>query len=186
MVDFDAFSGGIDNGSPRSMLGIKVLICYTLASVKVPVGRQNFCEFLQKEGYVNYFASNEALDELIRDGMVAALDFHNVDSVTVTPEGELNAHTLENEIYSSVREGVVKGALKLVARERTERENTVNIEKVENGYEVTFIIRNGDDVLMSLSLGVPDAPQAEQLKEGFLNSSSQLYSDIIERLIGEK
>lgn len=185
MAEFDAFTGGIDNGSPRSMLGIKVLICYALSSLKEPIGRQVFCEFLQKEGYVNYFAATEAIDELVRDGMITACDFHGKSSLSITQAGEQNAHALEDEIYSRIREGVVKGALKLSSRERTERENTADIVKTENGYDVIFKIKNGDEVLMSLSLSVFDIAQAEQLREGFFESPAALYTDIIDRLISE-
>ncbi len=40
--------------------------------------------------------------------------------------------------------------------------------------------------MLSLTLNVTDALQAEQLKEGFLNNPGALYSDIIDRLTGNK
>ena len=55
MVKFDAFAGGIEIGGLRNMLDIKILICYILKSVKVPMKRAQICDTLQKTGLVNYF-----------------------------------------------------------------------------------------------------------------------------------
>ena len=65
MVKFDAFAGGIEIGGLRSMLEIKILICYILESVKTPMTRNQICDVLQKTGLVNFFDANSALDELL-------------------------------------------------------------------------------------------------------------------------
>lgn len=182
MEDNDLFFDGVTRSSPKSVLGVKLLICYALASLDEPIARQSFCAFLQKEGYVNFFTANTVLDELIADGTVVELDYHEKPSLQGTQKGKEIASTLENELYASVREGVVKGCLKLVSRERSERENDVIIEKKDDGYDVTLQIKNADEILLAVTVKVADALQAEQLKEGFLKSPGGLYSDIITRL----
>ena len=60
------------------------------------------------------------------------------------------------------------------------------IEKLEDSVNVTFEIESLGETLLSLTLNVADVLQAEQLKDGFLDDPGALYSDIIDRLIGDK
>ncbi len=76
--------------------------------------------------------------------------------------------------------------MNVVARARSERENNVIITKKDDSCDVTFEIQSNGDVLLSLTLNVADVLQAEQLKDGFLDNPDELYSDIIDRLIGDK
>ncbi len=186
MVEFDAFAGGIEIGGLRSMLEIKILICYILKSVKTPMKRNQICDTLQKTGLVNYFDANSAIDELLENGTIVEDEYVGETHLKVTPLGAQSATALENTLLPGVRDRAVKAALNIVARATSERETNVKIEKVENGCNVTFEILSNDDVLLSLTLNVADDLQAEQLKDGFLDNPSALYTDVIDRLIGLK
>ncbi len=185
MVEYDAFAGGIEFGGLRSMLEIKILICYILDSVKTPMTRNQICDALQKTGLVNYFDANSAIDELLENKAVKEEEYVGEAHLVVTAKGSLSAKELEKQLLPGVRDRAVKTALNIVARARSERENKVEIKKVENGYDVTFEIESNGDKLLSLTLNVSDEWQAEQLKDGFLDDPGALYSDIINRLIGE-
>ncbi len=186
MVKFDAFAGGIEIGGLRNMLEIKILICYVLKSVKTPMTRNQISDSLQKTGLVNYFDANSAIDELIENGTVCEQIYMGEPHLVVTPTGGNSALALENTLLPSVRDKAVKAALNIVARARSERETNVVIENVENGCNVTFEILSSGETMLSLTLNVADVLQAEQLKDGFLDDPGALYSDIIDRLIGEK
>lgn len=186
MVEYNAFAGGIEIGGLRNMLEIKILISYILASVKMPMTREQICESLQKTGFVNYFDANSAIDELIESGTFKVEDYVGEPHLVISEAGSKSAIELENTLLPGLRDKVVKTALNIASRARSERENNVDIKKVENGYDVTFEIESFGDRLLSLTLNVPDILQAEQLKDGFLDDPGALYSDIIDRLIGEK
>lgn len=186
MVEFDAFAGGIEFGGLRSILDIKILICYILKSVKKPMKRSQICDSLQKTGLVNYFDANSAIDELLETGTIVTELYAGENHLVVTPLGASSATELENVLLPGVRDRAVKAALNIVARATSERENVVEIKKLDNSCDVTFIIKSKDDVLLSLTLNVADVLQAEQLKDGFLDDPAALYTDIIDRLIGSK
>lgn len=186
MVEFDAFAGGIEIGGLRNMLEIKILICYILKSVKTPMKRNQICDTLQRTGLVNYFDANSAIDELLENGTIVEEEYVGETHLMVTPLGADSATALENTLLPGVRDRAVKAALNIVARATSERETNVKIEKVENGCNVTFEILSKEDVLLSLTLNVADVLQAEQLKDGFLDDPSALYTDVIDRLIGLK
>ena len=185
MVEFDAFAGGIEFGGLRSMLEIKILICYILKSVNAPMTRNQICDVLQKTGLVNFFDANSAIDELLENKAVKEEEYIGEVHLVITPKGARSADELEKQLLPGVRDRAVKTALNMIARARSERENNVEIKKVENGYDVTFVIESNGDKLLSLTLNVSDEWQAEQLKDGFLDDPGALYSDIINRLIGE-
>ncbi len=186
MVKFDAFAGGIEIGGLRNMLEIKILVCYILASVKTPMKRNQISDALQKTGLVNFFDANSAIDELLEGGILSETEYVGEPHLVVSEKGEKSALELEDTLLPGVRERAVKTALNIVSRARSERENKVNIQKNENGYDVTFKIESRSDTLLSLTLNVTDILQAEQLKDGFLDDPGALYSDVIERLTGEK
>ena len=186
MVEFDAFAGGIDFGGLRSMLDIKILICYVLKSVKTPMKRNQICDSLQKTGLVNYFDTNSAIDELLENGTVCEEIYMDEPHITVTAVGGNSATALENTLLPGVRDKAVKTALNIVARARSERESKVTITKKDDSCDVTFEIQTNGEALLTLTLNVADVLQAEQLKDGFLDDPGALYTDIIDRLIGDK
>lgn len=186
MVGFDAFAGGIEIGGLRSILEIKILICYILKSVKTPMKRNQICDSLQKTGLVNYFDANSAIDELLENGTIVEVEYVGEIHLEVTPLGASSATALENQLLPGVRDRAVKAALNIVARATSERENKVSIERLEDSVNVTFEIESLGQTMLSLTLNVADVLQAEQLKDGFLDDPGALYSDIIDRLIGDK
>lgn len=186
MVEFDAFAGGIEIGGLRNMLDIKILISYILASVKTPMKRNQICDALQKTGLVNFFDANSAIDELLGNQTINEIEYVGEKHLAISEQGQKSAEELENTLLPGMRDYAVKTALNIIARARSERENKVEIKKVENGYDVTFEIESLGERMLSLTLNVSDVLQAEQLKDGFLDDPGALYSDIIDRLIGMK
>lgn len=186
MAKFDAFASGIDYGGLRSMLDIKILVCYILKSVKAPMTRAQICDAMQQTGLANYFDVNSAIDELLQTKAVLEKEYVGEPHLVVSQVGGNSAVELEKNLLPGVRERAVKAALNIVSRARSERENKVTIEKLEDSCNVTFEIESLGETMLSLTLNVADVLQAEQLRDGFLNDPGALYSDIIDRLIGAK
>ena len=186
MVKFDAFAGGIEIGGLRNMLEIKILVCYILTCVKTPMKRNQITDALQQTGLVNYFDTNSAVDELLEGGVLEETEYVGEPHLVVTDKGKNSVLELEDTLLPGVRDKAVKCALNIVSRARSERENKVEIQKNDSGYDVTFKIESRSDTLLSLTLNVADILQAEQIRDGFLDNPGALYSDIIARLTGEK
>lgn len=186
MVDFDAFASDIVYGGLRSMLEIKVLVCYLLDRVKEPMSRKQLCDCVQETGLVNYFDINTAIDELLESGMIYEDMYQGDEALFLAEKGKNNAAVLETTLTNTTRDRSVKAALKLLARARTERETKSEITKTETGYQVAFEIEGFGEKLMGLSLYAADVLQAEQLKEAFLNDAAGLYTTVIDKLTSEK
>ena len=179
----DAFGGGIVIGGLRNMLEIKILICYILSCVGMPITREQVCESLQQTGLVNYFDANTAIDELLDNESVTQELTDSEKYLVISSKGKNSAHELESTLLPGVRDRAVQAAISITKRARYEKENKVHIQKVDNGYDVTFEIENKGVRFFTLTLNLPDSMQANQLREGFLNNPGELYSNVIETLL---
>ncbi|NMP37039.1 MAG: DUF4364 family protein [Clostridiales bacterium] len=183
MTEYDAFSGGIVPGGLRNRSEIRIMICYLLCSVERPMTREQITEAIEGEQLANYFEVNSAISELVGNGAITVTKTSDGEQYTVSDSGKNAAENLETTLPRTVRDKAVAAAVHLLARSSMNRNTEVTEEKLETGgYNVTFILRDGEQELMSLRMYVADALQLEKLKSKFLDSPLMLYSGIIELL----
>ncbi len=178
----DAFSDGVEPGGLYNSNEIKILICYMLMGAGEPMPRQAVMDIIYGNGMANLFEVGAAIDELIHyDNIVESED----GTLSLTDTGIQIANTLSGMIPYALRERSVKSAIQMLTRIRRERENSVKIEKIENGYNVTCIINDYDSPLLSFTLKVADQLQAQMIKEKFLNDPVLLYRAMLSILTGD-
>ena len=164
----DTFDEGIALGGLRSKREIKVLICYLFASVKDALSESLVTEAIIEYELANFFEVKAAFDELLRgENLKKAGIVDNEQTYLLTEQGEMIASQLESTLAHSVKEKALKCAVELLAERKTARENTVEIEKTENGYRVNCHVSGGDVDLLQFSLYAPDIEQAELMKKNF-------------------
>lgn len=176
--EFDAFAEGVEPGGLRSKTQIKILITFLVSKIKDPLRDTVIIESLQLHGLANYFEVSQALDELIDNGNLSTSD----GLVYITPKGSLSVDELSQELPKSVKETALADAVNLQLLEKRESENTVDINKTEKGYFVTFRVAHKDENLMELTVYAADFEQAEQLKHNFLKDPSHVYSTVVTSL----
>ena len=184
-LEYDAFDEGIEPGGLRSRNEIKVLVCYLLKSIEQPISKQLINEILQENSLANYFEINQAVSDLVRAGSLEEAAQEGDTVYRVTDQGRSTAQTLEVNLPRSVREKAVNAAIRLLTRAKREQENRIDIEKLENGYHVTFTIYDSTDELLKLTIFVADSMQVETVRKNFLNDPVKLYSNIIASLTVE-
>lgn len=184
-LEYDAFDEGIELGGLRSRNEIKVLVCYLLKSIEQPISKQLINEILQENSLANYFEINQAVSDLVRAGSLEEAAQEGDTVYRVTDQGRSAAQTLEVNLPRSVREKAVNAAIRLLTRAKREQENRIDIEKLENGYHVTFTIYDSTDELLKLTIFVADSMQVETVRKNFLNDPVKLYSNIIASLTVE-
>ena len=182
MADTDAFTAGVEFGGLRTRQEIKLLICFLLESLEKPLSKAQINEIMQGQGLANYFEVNRALDELFTAGTVNIETLDDQEMLLLTQDVRAAAKILENELPKAVREKAINAAVRMQTKARRLRENKIEVEKLENGYHVTFTISDKADVLMRLTVYVADITQVETVKQGFLNDPVSLYSAIIASL----
>ena len=179
----DAFMAGVEPGGLTNVQEIRILLCYMLNSVAAPIPRDALTDIIAAGGMANYFDTEDAIEDLIRlQHLVQSEDKLVATTVTGNQIGE----SLGVRIPYTLRERSVKAALQLLKRREVERDNKVDIRKLEEGgYEITCTVMDGERALLSVTLRVSDHWQAEQIKEQFLTDPALLYRSNLAVLTGD-
>ena len=178
-MEYDYFSEGVELGGLRTKNEIKILIGYLLSRLDTPLKREQLDEIICGEELANYFEMSQALSELADSGNVKIRD----NELSITEKGKKNSETLEHDIPFTVREKAFNTAVRLQIRLRRERENKIQIDRVEKGCNVTISVVDADDEIMSVKLFVADYDQALAVKERFLEDPVKIYSNIVALLL---
>lgn len=177
----DTFEAGVEPGGLYNSQEIKILVCYMLMGVGEPMPRQAVLDIISGNGMANFFETGSAIDELVRlNNLVETGD----GLLELTETGRQNADLLSGMIPYTLRERSVRSALQLMTRIRRERENTVTIQKLERGCDITCTINDADHPLLSFTLRVADQLQAQMVKEKFLDNPVLLYQSLMAVLTG--
>lgn len=181
-MDLDALAAGIEPGGLTNRTDIKVLVCYVIKSVDGPISKLQLNEVMMEEGLANYFEVSQAIGELISQGNIVCAEESGEEMLTITEKGIEAADTLQTNLPRSVREKAINSAIRISTLARRKHENKVDVEEVEDGYNVTFHLGDGKTELMKLTVFVADKIQVETVKENFYNDPIELYSGIIASL----
>ena len=179
---FDAFTEGVTLGGLRTKNEIRVLLCYLLGSVSSEISKSGLNEVIQSLQLVNFFETNSALSSLAEAGLVSVTEHDGDEYYSLNEAGREYAGRLDTDITLHIREGVVRAAMAMVAREKLRGTADAAIRKLERGYHVILTIRDKDQVMMQTTLYAADALQAEAVSERFLLAPERIYAGIIDNL----
>lgn len=182
-MDFSNLVAGVTPGGFQDIYEVRILICYLLQGVNEPLTKDDLNHIFQEQNLVQYFLFSDALVKLIEEKHVKVTERDGDEYYSLTPLGEGTAHMLQNSLPRSVRDRVVTAAIALLQRQKTERENKVDIIQNNHGYEVCFQIQDHGFDLMKFSLFVPDTTQAEMVKKRFLQDPLAFYQRMIGYLV---
>ncbi len=182
MDDYDAFTQGVEDGGLRNRAEIKALICYILRNLDQPLTNDQLNEIMLGKSLANYFDVSQALTELVTCGSVTSVYRDGRECLLLSGEAALASDVLEKELPKAIREKAIDAGVEILTRARRERETKIDITPSGSGYSVTFIITDGSDELMRLSVYAADSRQAEHIKNNFLNDPVHIYSGIIAAL----
>ncbi len=182
-MSFDTFDEGINPGGMRSKNEIRILICYLIKSVKAPVSKELILESLQKDGLANYFEASACFDDLVKNRHITV---NGNNKYILTEDGMMIATQLEDSLAYTVKEKAFHCVMMLLEKEKTERENKVEIVKNERGYNVKCSITSEELTILSLEFYVPDYEQAKLVKKNFRKNPELLYKTTISVLSKQK
>ncbi len=179
-MDDRALTAGISHDGLRSRREIKILICYIVNSFDEPLNRSDLVKIIQREDLANYFETCDAIESLVNK------DNLNEDSetgtLTVTETGREIAQSLYKSLPFTVREKALAVGLQILSRRKHERQNSVELIPNGNGFLVKCSVLDGETVMMSTSLYVPNEQYANIVKERFLNDPETLYRIVLGQL----
>lgn len=176
---YDAFTAGVELGGLRTTNDIKILICYMIYSVKVPLTKSQIIEVLIEKSLANYFEVTDALENLLKDKHI----INDENGLSITESGEIIATRLDVDLPYTVRTTAVETALSMLNKIKIINENPVEIAKTDLGYNVTCHISGGEFEMLNFTLYVPEYEQAKLVKKNFQNDPSKFYNTVLQSLI---
>lgn len=185
-MPFETFDEGIEPGGLRDKDQIKLLICYILSKVNTCLTTEDVLNVLQVNGIANYFEAADAFADLIKKNHLQAESGQEPICYGVTESGRTISRHLENELPQAIKDHTTAAVLMLLEQKRKEKENSVDIIKTENGYNVTCTISDGTIDLYKFSIYVPEQNQANTIKRNFYKNPEIIYQSTIAMLTGNQ
>ncbi len=178
-LTFDAYTYGIEPGGLRSKGDINTVICYAVAKSKVKLTQKIISDAMAEGGIANYFEVADAFSRLFRDKIITE-DENGCLSASLQCEKLIEM--VEKDLPLSIREKSIKIAMRLAEKEMYSKENKVDIEECDYGFNVTMHITDKDIDFMVLRLNVPTMEQAVLIKEKFIENPVKIYNNLIHSL----
>lgn len=184
---FDTFDEGVVPGGVRSKTEIKILICYIFNSVKENMDKDLITQSITKEELANYFEISSAFDDLIKNGNLKESEVvDGLQTYELTDNGKLIANQLESTLAYTVKDKAYKCAVQMLAEKKKRRENSAEIKRTENGYDVICKISGGNMDLLSFTMYAPTNEQAVYLKNNFYDNPSVIYKVMLALMTKDK
>lgn len=177
------FIAGIAPGGLKEVYEVKILICYLLHSVEMPLSSHNISEIFSEDGAVDYFTFVTALNELKSSGHLKVRQMDGEERYALTDLGVETAVNLKQALPSSLREKVVKRGMKLLSKIRRDNEVSTKIIPSQHGYQVSCSIHEGELEFLQLTLYAPDNGTAEIIARNFYQNATEIYQGLLNKLV---
>lgn len=182
-LEFDAFTGGIEDGGLRSSSAIEILACYILANCSEKITAQNIIDAMVIGKIANYFEISNAIAKMIKNGkFIEDKDGYLI----ITDDCRFAVEIVENDLPITIRERSVEIVRKIVKREIDAKENKATIEKVNDQFRITMHVSDKDRDFMVLSLYTPSEAQAEVIRDKFREHPAEIYENLINSIFDIK
>lgn len=179
------FTEGIDHGGLTTDYEIRILICWLLHKMKMPVTSSQLSSALLGESLVNYFEVTCALGELLSSGHLAEVTADGQQGyVSLTELGRKTAETFYKSIPRTVREKALDALSQCVLQERFAKENRAEIVETNDGFRLELSLNDVGNDLMSVSLYAPTREVCEMMKKNFISDPTVLYRAVLSVLMG--
>ncbi len=163
----------------------KLMVLYMLRRVNFPLTEERITHFFLDREYTNYFSLKQALSELIESKFIRCHSVRNSTRYTITPEGEEAWGFFGKKVSSEILADIDGYLKENRFRIRSEVGVTADYYKSTNqDYIVSCEINEGRVKLISLSLSVPDEAQAELMCARWRDTSQDVYSYVLKKLMG--
>ena len=177
-----AFTGGVRPGGLTTSTEIRILLCYLLKCVGIPLSRTEIEGALLGEELVNYFELSDALDKLCALGHLKQTQ----NGYEITPSGCDLADTLSSELPRSVRESAVNAVLTAQQYKRKLAQHKAEVLHSEDGWRTRCTIEDLGEPVFSFELYLPDELTAKAVKDHFISDGDQIFRCMLGLLTGNR
>lgn len=179
--DFELIAGVGPNGMSEDY-EVKILICYLMCRTGKSFLIEDLKEILVFSGLVNHFIFIQCIHELLDLEHIVKDDN---DMYSLTQKGEDAAKYFFDSISESIKTRALETATEFLKRKEFDENEAAVIKEVEDGYNLTLNLGDGESNLMSVNLFVPDKKHCEIIKDNFYKDPGLAYKVILSYLMGD-
>ncbi len=179
-MPIDVFTQGVKPGGLNTSKEIRILLCYLLNSVSLPVTMSQLENALWGEELVNYFELAVSLADLCDNEFI----LKQGDEYTLLPKGKEIADELSFDLPLTVKETALRAVVQMQSLALKQALHKVEIETLESGYKVHgWIDENGDEVFR-FAVFMPDKKSANFVKNQFVLHGDSVYAVMLAGITG--
>lgn len=176
------FTEGVKPGGLTNSTEIRILLCYLLDAIDVPVSRLQLEQVLLGEELVNYFAMAESLALLEEQKLITK----SSAGFVITEAGRNIGRTLAHDVPRSVRDAAVRGVIRAQQYAAKKAVHDTDIISTEKGRLVRCAIGDDAGPLFKMELYMPDDLSAEAVKRRFIEGGDEVYKLVLAALTGNR
>ncbi len=184
-MEYNAFTEGVRPGSVTTSHEVMILICYLMEQAGQPFSFKELNTALQSQELVNYFQFTETMESLRRTGHILPQEYHGESCFVLSEEGRRVSRTFEAGLPPAVRERATGALERILTLVRRQRENRVEIQSVEDGWQISLTIPDLGSDLLSLTIFMPTRRECEAIRRRFLNDPMLIYKGVFALLTGD-
>lgn len=162
----------------------KLIILYMLARVEFPLTRiqiQNF--LLDREYTTNFLNIQQAIGELIDDGLVSSQPIRNRSHLSITDEGQKMLDFFKNDIHPGIRQDIDSYLKENSLALRNENSVLADYQRAASGeYEAHLVAKDRGITLLDLTISVPGEETAAAICDNWMRKNQEIYQYLIEEL----
>lgn len=164
----------------------KLMNLYMLQQVSVPMTNSQLTDFFLQHEYTSYFALQQVLNELLETGLIRMHSDHSTSRYEITKEG---ADTLEF-FGKNIPPAIIRDMDQYLKDNRFRIRNEAGIisdfyKSTNQDYIVHCEVREGKNILLDLSISVPDREQAESMCSQWEKKNQDIYAYVMKQLMSD-
>lgn len=169
--------------NPTDEYEVKILLAYFMYQIDRPVTPNQLTEIATGDGIVNYFLYSEAVNEMLKNDVIALEEIDGIEHYVLTQKGRDGALSFKKLVSKSVRDRIYAAGLRFFSKLKNKRDVTFDIQPLEKGYSVHCICKDNNITLMDITLFAPDKEQADYIKSKIMINPTDFYCKVMDYII---
>lgn len=170
-----------------SMNNVKIFVLYLMRNINYPLDLVTINDIVMQTDYIMYLDFAVAFHEMLDGGLIEETDKNeNGDALyAVTRRGAMVAEQLRSDLLPSILDRSLSCALRYLDLKR--RGITVDCTSEKRGdttYDVTFVVKEKDKILMQTTVNVDSEYRSRQMRENFRERPDVIYRGIMALFTG--
>lgn len=158
----------------------KLLILYILVVVPEKITNAELTELVLDKGYMNYFALQQYLGELVEGDLVEIVHEEGLEKYNVLEKGKITLDLLKNKLPDTLKEEVEDELHNKKILKVKEGQVIGEYFKKDNGqYTVNLRLVENEDTLFSLYFEVATEEQGKKICNKWKNNTESIYKNVL-------